>query len=213
MSKRTILGALGSVFVGCLLITPTTSLGQSVPRGGPSSSGATRRDTIFARETDIQNRENDLRLLRESIKVTTPEISAEDRKAVVNQIFEDFERIQIVNRELIKVSSSGDAKSYKQMSHLAEDMNKRARRLKTNLGIPGVHQDPNASEKAPEMDATELKASLQTLSSSIKSFVTNPLFKDPRVTDVRHLDNLRRDISTVIELSRGIKKSAAKLSH
>jgi hypothetical protein len=155
----------------------------------------------------------DLRLLRESIKVTTPEMSAEDRKAVVNQIFEDFERIQIVNRELIKVSSSGDAKSYKQMSHLAEDMNKRARRLKTNLGIPGVHQDPNASEKVPEMDATELKASLQTLSSSIKSFVTNPLFKDPRVTDVRHLDNLRRDISTVIELSRGIKKSAAKLSH
>ena len=212
MSKRTILGALGSVFVGCLLITPTTSLAQTT-RGGPSSSGAARRDSIFARERDIQNREMDLRLLRESIKVTTPEMSAEDRKAVVNQIFEDFERIQIVNRELIKVSSSGDAKSYKQMSHLAEDMNKRARRLKTNLGIPGVHQDPNASEKAPEMDATELKASLQTLSSSIKSFVTNPLFKDPRVTDVRHLDNLRRDISTVIELSRGIKKSAAKLSH
>jgi len=212
MSDRHILGALGSVFVGCLLITPTTSLAQTT-RGGPSSSGAARRDSIFARERDIQNREMDLRLLRESIKVTTPEMSTEDRKAVVSQIFEDFERIQIVNRELIKVSSSGDAKSYKQMSHLAEDMNKRARRLKTNLGIPGVHQDPNASEKAPEMDATELKASLQTLSSSIKSFVTNPLFKDPRVTDVRHLDNLRRDISTVIELSRGIKKSAAKLSH
>jgi len=207
--NRHTLITLGSVLVSSLLISPVTSLAQK--RGDSAPGGATsRRDAIFAREADIQNRELRLRLLREPGKATTP-TTAEDRKLVVNQIFEDFERIQIVNREMQQVSASLNATACKRISTLADEMTKRAKRLKSNLGIPDLVQEKNDPENAPAMDAVQLKASLQTLSVSVKSFVNNPLFKDPRVTDVRQLQDLRRDISTVIELSRTVKKAAGKL--
>jgi hypothetical protein len=210
MSKRHFFGALG-VFVGCLLITATTSLAQT-RSGGSSSSGGGRRDTMMGRETDIANREIDLRLLRESIKVTTPETSAEDRKIVVSQIYDDFVQIQEINRELKRVSSALDATSYKRISVLAEDMNKRAKRLKVNIGIPNLEHEKREPEKPAEVNDAELKLSLQTLSDAVRSFVRNPLFQEPRVTDATHVENLKRDISNMIEISHDVKKSAVKLS-
>lgn len=207
---RHAVGTLGSLLVTFLLIAPVTS----AQKRGPTTGGGaiTRRDTILTREADIQNRELNLRILREPGKAKSPALSVEDRKLIVSQIFEDFERIQIVNRELMQAASSLETTAYKRMSTLAEEMNKRGKRLKTNLGIPGVNQEKGNSEKVAEIDQAQLKASLQTLSASVKGFVANPLFKDPRVTDVRHLDNLRRDISTIIELSRAIKKAVTTLA-
>ena len=194
--------------LGCLLlIAPVTCFAQK--RGESPASPSARRDAIFSREADIQNRELRLRLLNE-VRTTTP-TSADDRKLIVNQIFEDFERLQIANREMMRTSSTLNTTSYKQISSLAGEINKRAKRLKTNLGIPDLGQKPKETEPVPEMDVPHLKDLLQALNVSVKSFVTNPLFKDPRVTDVNHLTNLRRDIFNVIELSHTVKKNVVKL--
>lgn len=209
-SYRHTLIILGSLFVSSLLISPVTSLAQKRSDSSVAGGASSRRDAIFAREADLQNRELRLRLLREPGKTTTP-VSEDDRKLIVSQIFEDFERIQIVNREMLRASDNLNATSYKRISTLADEMTKRAKRLKSNLAIPDVVQEKKDPEKAPAIDPTHLKTSLQTLSVSVKSFVNSPLFKDPRVTDVRHLDNLRRDISNVIDLSRTVKKVAGKL--
>ena len=210
-SNRHTLSTAGRVVLSSLLIAPLTSPISSFAqkRGDANSSATSRRDTILMREADIQNREFRLRLLNEG-KATTPP-SPDDRKRIVNQIFEDFERIQVANREMMQASSSLTPTAYKRISTLADEMNKRARRLKGNLGIPDLGHEKKDPESVPTMDAAQLKASLQTLNSSVKSFVTNPLFQDPRVTDVRHLENLRRDISTVIDLSRTVKKAVGKL--
>jgi hypothetical protein len=202
---------MGSLFVSVLLITSGSSLAQK--RGDSSVGGAatSRRDTLLIREADLQGRELRLRLLRETSKVRTPSTSAEDRKLIVSQIFEDFERIQVVNREMMLAGSSLNITAYKRISTLAEEMTKRGKRLKSNLGIPDLEEEKNDPAEVPSMDANELKASLQTLNISVRSFVTSPLFQDPRVTDVRQLQNLRRDISSVIELSRMIKKAVGKL--
>lgn len=207
-SSRDTLIMLGSLLVSSFLIAPVNSFAQK--RGEPST--AARREAIFSRESDIQYRELNLRLLREPGKAKYPELSAEDRKLLVSQIFEDFQRIQIINRELTQASSNLNPTTYKHMSTLAEEMSKRAKRLKENLGIPGIAHEKKDSEKAPEIDSTQLKTSLQTLSGSVKSFVTNPLFQDPRVTDVQHLESLRRDITNVIDLSRAVKKAVARLA-
>jgi len=210
-NTRHALGTLGSLFVTFLLIAPVTSFGQK--RGNTPGSGPTSTlERILIREADIENRELNLRILREPGKAKAPALSAENRKLIVSHIFEDFERIQTVNRELMRVSSSLNPATYKHMSILAEEMNKRAKRLKENLGIPGVTHEKKDAEKATDIDGTQLKASLQTLSTSVKTFVTNPLFQDPRVTDVRHLDSLRQAISNIIELSRTVKKAAVKLA-
>jgi len=202
----------GSLLLTLLLIAPAMCLAQK--RGDSSiSSSSSRRDNTLAREAELQRRELRLRLLNEGVRtVSTAEArSAEGRKIIVNQIFEDFERIQLVNREMIQVSANLDAISYKRVSTLAEEMNKRAKRLKTNLNVPDVEHEKKGADNALLLDATQLKTSLQTISASVKSFVSNPLFQDPRVTDVRYLDSLRRDIVTLIDLSRTVKKSAARL--
>ena len=209
-STRYTLITFGSLLVSSLLLVSVPSLAQK--RGATGGSTSAKRGAIFEREVDIQSREIQLRMLNEG-KTTTPasRSSAEDRKVIVNQIFEDFQRIQLVNREMMQLSPNLDTTSYKRMSTLADEMGKRAKRLKTNLGVPDVIQEKKEAEPVPEMDLAQVKASLQTISASVKSFVNNPLFQDPRVTDVRHLDSLRRDIASLIELSRAVKKSLGKL--
>ena len=199
-----------SLFVSFLLIATVTSFAQK--RGATGGSSSAKRDAIFEREVDIQSREIQLRMLNEG-KTTTPasRASAEDRKLIVSQIFEDFQRIQVVNREMMQLSPNLNTTSYKRMSSLAEEMGKRAKRLKVNLNVPDVVQEKKEAEPVPEMDLAQVQATLQTINTSVKSFVTNPLFQDPRVTDVRHLDNLRRDIFNLIEQSRAVKKAVGKL--
>jgi len=164
---------------------------------------------MLSRDADIQNRELRLILLTEPEKSKTP--SADDRKLIVSQIFEDFQRIQIINHEMTQVSSRSDRTAYKRLSSLADDMNKRAKRLRLNLGIPDLDEEKKDHADEPALDASQLKASLQALSVSVKSFVTNPVFREPRATDVRQLINLRRDIFNIIDVSHTVKKAAGNL--
>jgi hypothetical protein len=214
MRSQYTLRTLGSVFGSLLLIGPITCFAQKRPdTPGGSGGGTSRRDSIYAREADLEGRELRLRLLSEPEKTKTAQ-TVDERKFIVSQIFEDFERLQIANRDIMQASSNLNAQSCKRISALADEMTKRAKRLKTNLGIP----DPDAEKKdhednGPAMDVAQFKASLQTLDGSVKSFVNSPLFKDPRVTTVGQLHSLRKDITNVIELSRTVKKAAGKLYH
>lgn len=207
MRSQHTLRTLGSVLGGLLLIAPVTCFAQ---KKGATPTNAERRDAIFSREADIQGRELRLRLLNEPDKTKTLQ-EAEDRKFIVDQIFEDFERMQIVNREMMLASSNLNVQTCKRISTLADEMTKRAKRLKTNLGIPDPDQAKKDHEETAAMNVAQFKASLQTLDGSVKSFVNSPFFKDPRVTTVGQLHNLRKDIANVIELSRTVKKAAGKL--
>ena len=204
---RPTLITLGSVLLVALLIPPAAALAQK--RGDSPGTATARRETMLSREADLQNRALTLDLLREPGK--TKLLSEDDRKLIASQIFEDFERVQIVNREMLQASSNLDNKAYKQISSLADEMNKRAKRLRINLGIPDVEHEKKEPESPSEMDAAQLKTSVQTLNSTVKSFVNSPIFKDPRVTTVGHLQNLRKDIANVIDLSHTVKKAANKL--
>ena len=205
--SRTKLMTLGSVLLGSILIYPATCFAQK--RGESAGTSTTRRETMLSRDADLQNRAITLQLLSEPGK--TKVLTEDDRKFILNQIFEDFERLQVVNREILQASSSVDNNSYKRISSLADEINKRAKRLRTNLNIPDVEQDKKKAESQSEMNPAQLKASVQSLNGSVKSFVNSPIFLNPKVTTVGHLQNLRRDISDVIELSRTVKKVAAKL--
>jgi hypothetical protein len=209
--SRYTFSTLGSVLAVSLLLAPVASFAQKRTNTSGGGGATSRRDTLLTREADLQNRELRLRLLTEGGRTRTPQLSTNDRKLIVSQIFEDFERIQIVNLEMIQASSTLNPTAYKRISTLAEEMNKRAKRLKTNLGVPAIEGEKKDPEKAPAMDEVQFKASLQTLNLSVRNFVSSPLFQDPRVTDVRHLESLRRDILSIIELSRMLKKAVGQL--
>ncbi len=205
---RPTLITLGGVLLATLLISPATSLAQDRGAAGPAGP---KRDAMLGREGDLENRNRQLELLSEPGKVKT--MTVEEQKFIAGQIFEDFERVQILNRDMTKATSTLDNQSFKLISSLADEMNKRAKRLKTNLNIPDVEHDKKEPEAQNEMDAAQLKATIMILNGSVKAFVNSPVFKDPRVTTVGHLQNIRRDISSVIELSRVVKKASAKLQN
>jgi len=206
---RPTLITLGGVLLGALLVPPATALGQQP--GAPGGKAGAQRDTMLSREADIQNRTTQLELLSEPNKVKV--LTTEDRKFIANQIFEDFERVQIINREMMQATSKLDDNSYKRISSLADEMNKRAKRLKTNLNIPDLEPDKKEPESKSEMDAAQLKTSILSLNVSVKSFCLSPVFTNPKVTTVGHLQSLRKDISDVIEMSRTVKKAVSKLQH
>ena len=203
------LSILGGVLISLCVIAPA-SLAQKRTNTSIGTGTTSRRDRVLTREAEQQNREASLRNLSEGRK-TRARLSTNEQKLIVSQIFQDFERIQIVNSEMMQASATLNATSCKQISKLAEEMNKRAKRLKTNLGVPDLEGEIKEPNKIPVMNEAQFRASLQTLNAAVKSFVRSPLFQDPRVTDVRHLENLRQDISNVIEFSRAVKKAAEKL--
>ena len=203
---RPTLITLGGVLLGSLLVFPGTSIGQENPKGNVAGP---RRDSMLDREGDIENRSRRMELLNTPEKVKV--LSEDDRKLIASQILEDFERVQVINREMVQAVAHIDNKPYKQLASLSDEMNKRAKRLKINLNIPDVQDDKKEPESSTPSDAAELKISVQTLTGTVKNFVNSPVFTDPKVTTVGHLQNLRRDISTVIELSRTVKKAATKL--
>lgn len=207
MSRPTLI-ILGSVLLGAVLINPVTTLAQDRGAGG---SRTNKRETMLGREADLEQRGRTLELLREPGK--TKVITEDNRKFILKQIFEDFERVQVVNKEMVQASSELNNQSYKRISSLADEMNKRAKRLKTNLNIPELENEKEESESKPEMDAARLKASVQSLNGFVKSFCMSPVFTNPKVTTVGHLQNLRRDISNVIELSRTVKRAASRLQN
>src|SRR5690242_10274105 len=104
-SIRQVLNFSGGVLLGTLFFAPVTSFAQQRPDPiGGGGSTASKTDAMLSREADLENRELRLRLLTEPNKTRTPP-SPDDRKRIVGEIFNDFEHIQIINREMLKASS------------------------------------------------------------------------------------------------------------
>jgi hypothetical protein len=71
--------------------------------------------------------------------------------------------------------------------------------------------DPPVAEKAEAIDDAHMKDALVRMCKQIRSFVTNPVIENPTTVDANHLNNARRDLESLVQLSGHIKKEAAKL--
>ncbi len=63
-----------------------------------------------------------------------------DTKVVLANINEDFQRIQIVNKQLAQTNAGTASLDYKNLSQMAAELNKRATRLKINLLLPQIKE-------------------------------------------------------------------------
>jgi hypothetical protein len=84
------------------------------------------------------------------------------------------------------------------------EINKRARRLSTNLMLPESAADENrqGQDRSP----------LLKLNDMIQQFVTNPIFKNANTMDAELAARAKRDLVGIIDLSHRIEKSARKLA-
>ena len=132
----------------------------------------------------------------------------------LEQIAEDFERIQAVNNRMMAAVMRVESPDYRLVSDSTAEIRKRAARLKSNLPLPepGEKEGGKTTEyKSPE-DTAQLKAALLRLDGALMSFVKSPVFKNPDVVNADDASRARRDLEDVIELSRLLNKDAERLS-
>ena len=165
-----------------------------------------RRATLSDRDRDLLERERQLREIEKPIKP----LDVSERRMLLDQINKDFARIQVVEREVVKGLSSGEALDAKKVRKATDEIKTLATRLKTNLIRPA---DEEAQPEIPVgRESEEVKAALVRLSKTIQSFAHNPVFQSSsNVVDAQLSARARRDLETIIKLCRSIKKSAEKL--
>lgn len=189
-----------------LLATSTPAQQQNRPVYVPPA--LERRETEMARERETRQRE----ILRQSLG-KRPQRAANLMyvQAVIAQVKQDFERIQVARNEIVRATSIGNALDYKFISERTGEIKKRASRLEGNLALP----DPEGAEKSRngvELSEMQIRPALLTLCNRIESFVKSPLFETPGVIDVEHSVKASGDLKSILELSGSIRKSAERLT-
>jgi hypothetical protein len=103
---------------------------------------------------------------------------------------------------------------YKRVSGEAEEVNKRAERLRTFLMPPAAEDKEREKDQKNhvEFDNEAMKGALVKLCNLIDSFVENPILKTPGVANVEQSAKAGRDLLGIIELSGNIKRSAERLN-
>lgn len=136
-------------------------------------------------------------------------------RLALEQIGEDFRRIQIVNNEMMRATFSGGATrglDYDRISKASAEINHRAARLRANLRLPApAHEADQEITDREIAGEKEMRSSLLSLDELIMGFVNNPAFRKQDVLDTQHSARASRDLSVIIKLSQKIKQRAEKL--
>jgi type IV secretory pathway VirB10-like protein len=103
--------------------------------------------------SDVKGRSNEIeRVTRDAKK---PESRPPENPPAPNfeQIKEDFERIQIINGDVLQAPVPSGGHDYERISESASELNNRATRLRSNLFPP--QQTKESKEKQPQADVSE----------------------------------------------------------
>jgi hypothetical protein len=137
--------------------------------------------------------------------------ASERRRNLFPQINEDFQRIQIIHNEIVRMLQPDKGLNYDRLAELTGDMKKRSARLRENLALPepdNTHAEPAHLET---IDEAHIKESIADLHDVVVSFVANPIFKNLGVVEPKTIDAATKDLNNLIDLSEEIKKEAKTL--
>ena len=205
---------LGLASAVCVLaLAPAQARAQRSATPGPPAPG--NRDP-FAEARERQQREAQLR----SAEMRTGERRTVDPRAAAaaaEQMRDDFKNIQILRNNVVRHLQSDQPLDFKFIAREAEEINKRAGRLKGYLVREAAEAEKREREKQAEpagneLDAGRVKDALVRMCHRIDSFTGNPLFKTPDVVDVQQSAKAGRDLLDIISLSRDIRKAAERLN-
>ncbi|HMG36508.1 MAG TPA: hypothetical protein VKM94_21405 [Blastocatellia bacterium] len=174
----------------------------------PGSPGAPVIKDPRSESIQRQNREA---TLRSAELVVPPEKIDQARiKLAIDQMREDFRRIQVVRNEIARIVLSDKAIDFKQVSTEVIEVGKRAERLKGYL-MPAGSQQKKTEVDPAEIGREDMKPALTKLCKLIDRFVDNPVLKEPGTTNIEQSAQLGRDLVSIVELSGNIKKCAEKI--
>jgi hypothetical protein len=177
----------------------------SLAQGNPTFPKPATRDNPTTNPAEFNGRNENITLLERG------KDEAQRQQLVMQQMNEDFEKIQSSDRDVLSAVSTTDALDFKRIIDGLTDINKRAVRLKKNMALPAGKPEKD-KEKTAQADAGDLRPALVSLNSLITSFVTSPIFKKDSTVDNTVLAKARRDLDGIVDLSDKIRKNVEKTS-
>ena len=194
------------VAIPLLLLAAVPTFAQRTAPGAPPVINKT--NAIRARQQSESRREWQLRNFGRDLNSAD---SNRQLKALMEQTEEDFNRILTRHNEIARVLSSAKPFDYHFISEATAEINKRAHRLQSSLGLAQLPEETAVVEKTDEIDDAHMKDAVIKMCQQIRRFVTNPVIENPNLVDAENLSTARRDLESLIQTSGHIKKEADKL--
>lgn len=168
-------------------------------RGLPGASAREGNRAMDEYDRTLNRMKNDAKAARER------------RRSLFPQINEDFQRIQIIHNEIVRMLKPDKSLDYDRLAELTEDMKKRSARLRENLSLPEPEKTETKEEHAEAIDESHIKNNIVVLHDLVVSFVGNPLFKNLGVVDATVIDGATENLNNIIDVSDEIKREAKLL--
>jgi hypothetical protein len=160
------------------------------------------------RVSDIRGDAPGVAALESSRRDETPETADKLlRRQRAAELTEDFEQLSRINREKILPLSSSASLDHKELLQVAREINKRAKRIKSNSPLL-----PNEKIEKTSYDSLELESMLSELSRRIDSFLGSSVFRVASINDGELRSAAGRDLEGIIRLSDTINKIARRLA-
>ena len=182
-----------------LLLLGVAEIAKSQARGLPGPAAREGNRTMDEYDRTLNRMKNDAKAARER------------RRNLFPQINDDFQRIQVIHNEIVRMLQPDKSIDYERLADLTDDMKKRTSRLRENLSLP----EPEKTEQKPTheeaIDESHMKKNIVALHDLVVSFVANPLFKNLGVVDANVIDAASANLENIIECSDEIKREAKLL--
>lgn len=184
----------------------------------PPSPDAGGRPGVTNPKGDMDARTNREAMLRSAeIGTSAGRMTPQQLAAAIEQTRNDFKRIQLVRNDLVDLLVSKKPFDYKQLAGQAEEINKRAHRLKSFLMKPPPEGEKPDGEKkadaaAPAYDEAAMRGALVKLCNTIHSFTGNAMFKNPEVVDAQQPAKAGGELLAIISLSESVRHNAERMA-
>jgi len=132
----------------------------------------------------------------------------ERRRNLFPQINEDFQRIQVIHNEIVRMLQPDKSLNYDRLAELTDDMKKRSVRLRENLALPEPDKTKEQAAHSEAIDESQIKKTIGDLQDLVVSFVANPIFKNLGVVDAKVIYAARENLENIIDTSGEIKREA-----
>jgi hypothetical protein len=200
------------LFVATCFLTLTLvnkASGQQPQRRGVGNSAEVerlereRRDQEM-READMRERQYLLRTMEPDRRPAGPPAP----RLALAQIREDFVRLQVLNNDLARAISRGDALDRKLVSRSAAEIKKLATRLRDNLVLPEPAGEGTRPEAKDAPTPAQLGDALAALDGLILKFVDDVASRGVYLLDAQSSAKARHELEAIIELSTRVKKAS-----
>lgn len=136
-------------------------------------------------------------------------VREKELRLAYEQLQRDFERIQVINNDFLRETAKPEGEmDYELVAKGADEIQKCAARLRSNLSLPEVSAGKNSSAA---YDDLLLKTLLSLLSTQVVGFVNNPLFKSTEVIDVKMAEGAAKSLNAIDRFSDKVRKKAKQL--